>query len=106
MITVSSAAQQHIAEQLQQRGKGLGIRVAVKNSGCSGLSYSLEYLDKTDDNDICFDQQQFVVAIDKKSLNFVDGTEIDIEQDGFNTGLKFVNPNVTGECGCGSSFSV
>ena len=106
MITVSDNAKKHIAEQLQSRGKGIGIRIAVKNSGCSGLSYALQYLDQLNSDDQSFDQKQFLLAVDKKSLHFVDGTHIDIEREGFNTGLKFVNPNVKGECGCGESFSV
>jgi iron-sulfur cluster assembly protein len=94
-LTITEAAAQHVGSQLAARGKGLGIRVGVKTSGCSGMAYVLEFVD-----------YGVKVFIDPKSLVYLDGTELDFVKDGLNEGLQFRNPNVAGECGCGESFTV
>ena len=105
-ITLSDAAAQHVKGQLDQRGKGEGIRVGVKTSGCSGLSYMLEFVDKVEPEDQVFEKDGVKVFVDPKSLLYIDGTELDLVTEGLNQGLQFNNPNVKGECGCGESFNV
>lgn len=106
MITVTESAAQHIKRQIEQRGKGLAIRVGVKTTGCSGLAYVLEYADALEDEDQVFESNEVKVVVDPKSLLYVDGTVMDFVQEGLNEGFKFTNPNVKGECGCGESFTV
>lgn len=105
-ITITDAAASHVENQLNRRGKGEGIRLGVRTSGCSGFSYVLEFVDETDPVDQIFEHKGVKVFVDPKSLIFLEGTELDFEKEGLNEGLKFNNPNVTGECGCGESFNV
>ena len=105
-VTITEPAAKHIAKQLSQRGKGLGIRLGVKTTGCSGLAYVLEYVDVVDADDAVFEGHGVSVYIDPKSLVYLDGTELDFVREGLNEGFKFSNPNVKGECGCGESFQV
>ena len=105
-ITVTEAAARHINGQLTQRGTGLGIRLGVRTSGCSGMAYVLEFVDVIDDNDAVFESNGTTVFIDPKSLIYLDGTELDFVREGLNEGLQFNNPNAASECGCGESFSV
>ena len=105
-VTMTSAAKAHIQAQMQQRGKGVGIRVGVKTAGCSGLAYVLEFVDVAADEDQVFDQGNFDLFIDPKSLIYLDGTELDFVKEGLNEGFQFNNPNVRNECGCGESFHV
>ena len=105
-VTVTESAAQHIQRQLSNRGKGVGIRLGVKTSGCSGMAYVLEFVDQSDADDEVFQQQGVQIIVDKKSLTYLDGTELDFKKDGLNEGFEFTNPNVSGECGCGESFSV
>ena len=105
-VTVSESAAQHIQKQLINRGKGIGIRLGVKTSGCSGMAYVLEVVDATDSDDEVFQQFGIQVIVDKKSLAYLDGTQLDFKKEGLNEGFEFNNPNVSGECGCGESFSV
>ncbi len=105
-ISITDAAAKHVANQLNRRGKGEGIRLGVRTSGCSGFSYVLEFVDESDPVDQVFEHNGVKVFVDPKSLIFLDGTELDFEKEGLNEGLKFNNPNVTGECGCGESFNV
>ena len=105
-ITMTTAAAEHVSKHLTQRGKGLGIRVGVRTSGCSGLAYVLEFVDQADEGDQVFEDHAIKVIVDKKSLMYLDGTELDLVTEGLNEGFKFINPNVTGECGCGESFNV
>ena len=104
-ITMTTAGEQHVRGHLQKRGKGLGIRLGVRTSGCSGLSYVLEFVDEVDESDavIGVDVKLF---IDPKSYAYLDGTELDFVKEGLNEGFKFNNPNVKDECGCGESFHV
>jgi len=105
-ITMTEAAASRVKTFLQSRGKGEGLRLGVKPSGCSGMSYVLEFADEIQDVDEVFEQYGVKVIIDKKSLLYLDGTEVDYTKEGLNEGFKFNNPNTTGECGCGESFNV
>lgn len=105
-VTMTEAAKAHVQAQIQARGKGAGIRVGVKTAGCSGLSYVLEFVDTPTDEDRVFDQGDFDLCVDPKSLVYLDGTELDFVKEGLNEGFNFNNPNVKNECGCGESFHV
>jgi iron-sulfur cluster assembly protein len=105
-ITVSVAAANHINKFLAKRGKGLGLRLGVRTTGCSGLAYKLEYVDAVQSEDHVFDSAGVKVFVDPKSLPYIDGTELDFAKEGLNEGFKFKNPNVKDECGCGESFTI
>ena len=105
-ITLTESAARHVAGQLARRGKGVGLRLGVRTSGCSGLAYKLEYADETRPEDVTFQSNGVTVVIDPKSLPYIDGTELDYAKEGLNEGFKFNNPNVKDECGCGESFNV
>lgn len=105
-VTLSEAAARHVADFLANRGRGVGVRVGVKTSGCSGLAYVLEFVDETQPEDIVFNSHGVNVVVDPKSLPYIDGTEMDFVKEGLNEGFKFRNPNQKGECGCGESFAV
>lgn len=105
-ISLTQTAAEHIAGFLGERGKGVGIRLAVKTTGCSGLMYVLEPVDEPAPEDVKFDSNGVDVYIDPKSLVYVDGTEMDYVKQGLNEGFEFRNPNVQAECGCGESFTV
>lgn len=105
-VTLSEAAAKHVADFLSNRGKGVGVRIGVKTSGCSGLGYVLEFVDETQPEDIVFASHGVNVIVDPKSLSYLEGTEMDFVKEGLNEGFKFTNPNKKGECGCGESFSV
>jgi iron-sulfur cluster assembly protein len=106
MITVSETASKKIRTQLQKRGKGLGLRLGVRTTGCSGLAYVLEYVDKLDPNDVVFDYDDFKIVVDPKSLVYMDGMAVDFVRNGLNEGFQFNNPNERDKCGCGESFRV
>ena len=105
-ITLTDSAANRVQTFLQSRGNGLGVRLGVRTSGCSGLAYVLEFVDELDDDDEVFEDHGVKVIIDKKSLVYLDGTELDYGKEGLNEGFKFNNPNVKDECGCGESFKV
>ena len=105
-ITMTEAASRHIRKTLDKRGKGVGLRLAVKTSGCSGLSYAMEFADEATEEDVTFDYEGLKLVVDQKSLPFLDGTELDFVREGLNEGFKFNNPNSKAECGCGESFAV
>ena len=105
-LTMSPTAIHHVQKHLQNRGKGIGIRLGVKTTGCSGLSYVLEFVDGFAEEDEVFPQDGFSLVVDPKSLSYLDGTELDYAKEGINEGFKFNNPNVKNECGCGESFHV
>lgn len=105
-ITMTNAAQEHVVRHLAHRGHGLGIRLGVKTTGCSGLSYVLEFVDKQEPEDMLFASGDAKLFIDPKSLSYLDGTELDFVKEGLNEGFQFNNPNVKDECGCGESFHV
>lgn len=105
-ISISNTAAQHVADQLADRGHGIGIRVGVKTTGCSGMAYVLEFVDKIEVGDQVFEEQGVKIIVDPKSLAYIDGTEMDFVKQGVNEGFEFRNPNAKGECGCGESFSI
>ncbi|MBV7540510.1 iron-sulfur cluster assembly protein IscA [Acidovorax sp. sic0104] len=105
-ITLTEAAARHVNRYLARRGKGLGVRLGVKTTGCSGLAYKLEYVDDTEPEDIVFENHGVKVLIDPKSLAYIDGTELDFVREGLNEGFRFNNPNERDRCGCGESFRV
>lgn len=105
-LTLTESAANRVRLFLDKRGKGVGLRVAVKPSGCSGMSYVLEFVDEIEDVDEVFENHGVKIIVDKKSMLYLDGTELDYTKEGLNEGFKFNNPNVTGECGCGESFNV
>ena len=105
-VTLTQPAAEHIAGQLVARGKGLGIRLGVTTSGCSGMAYVLEFVDDLQPEDQVFEDHGVKVVIDPKSMVYLEGTELDFVREGLNQGLQFRNPNVSAECGCGESFTV
>ena len=106
MITLTETAAQHVRDYLARRGKGVGLRVGVRTSGCSGLAYKLEFVDAVNAEDHQFESHGVKVLVDPKSLQYIDGTVLDYTREGLNEGFKFTNPNVKDECGCGESFNV
>jgi iron-sulfur cluster assembly protein len=105
-ITLTETAAKRVEKFLANRGKGIGLRLGVKTTGCSGMAYTLEFVDETKPEDIVFESRGIKVIIDPKSLVYIDGTELDFSKEGLNEGFKFNNPNVQDECGCGESFTV
>ncbi|HEY1725580.1 MAG TPA: iron-sulfur cluster assembly accessory protein [Steroidobacteraceae bacterium] len=105
-ISLTEAAAERVRSQIARRGRGLGLRLAVKPSGCSGYSYVVDYADEARPDDLVFDSAGVKVYVDPASLAQVDGTRIDLVRKGLNESFRFENPNVSGECGCGESFSV
>ena len=105
-VTVTENAAQQIQRQLTKRGNGLGLRLAVKKSGCSGYAYVLDYVDTLAENDEVFEKFDVKVIVKKEDLDVLNGIEIDYRRDGLNAAFKFNNPNVKGMCGCGESFAV
>jgi iron-sulfur cluster assembly protein len=105
-IMLTEAAARHVSRYMERRGKGLGLRLGVKTTGCSGLAYKLEYADELQPEDVQFQSHGVTVLVDPKSLVYIDGTELDFVREGLNEGFKFNNPNVKSECGCGESFKV
>ena len=105
-VTVTKNAAQQIQRQLTKRGSGLGLRLAVKKSGCSGYAYVLDYFDTLAETDEVFEQFDVKVIVKKEDLDVLNGIELDYRKDGLNAAFKFNNPNVTGMCGCGESFAV
>jgi iron-sulfur cluster assembly protein len=105
-VTLSPSAAKHVANFIAKRGKGVGIRLGVRTSGCSGMAYKLEFVDEQLAEDMVFESHGVKVLVDPKSLAYIDGTELDFVREGLNEGFKFNNPNVKDECGCGESFNV
>ena len=105
-VTMTEAAAERVKKFLQSRGKGIGLRLGVKTSGCSGMAYVLEFVDETQGDDEVFNIAGVNIIVDSKSLIYLDGTELDFVKEGLNEGFKYNNPNKTGECGCGESFTV
>jgi len=105
-ITLTDAAASRVRAFLDNRGKGEGLRLGVKTSGCSGMAYVLEFADAAGPDDEIFEEKGVKIFIDPKSLVYLDGTELDFAREGLNEGFKFNNPNVKDSCGCGESFTV
>ena len=106
MISLSELAATKVKQQLERRGKGLGIRVGVKTTGCSGLAYVIEYVDTPTTDDISFVSYGVHIFVDPKSLAYLEGVELDWVKNGLNEGFDFKNPNERDRCGCGESFRV
>ena len=105
-ITLTENAVKHVQNFLAKRGKGIGLRVGVRTSGCSGMAYKLEFVDEASEDDVMFICDGVKVLVDPKSLIYVNGMVLDYTREGLNEGFKFNNPNVKSECGCGESFGV
>ena len=105
-ITMTDAAASRVKAFLDNRGKGIGLRLGVKTNGCSGMAYVLEFVDQLNEEDQVFETNGVKIIIDPKSLVYLDGTELDYAREGLNEGFQFNNPNVKDECGCGESFNV
>ena len=106
-IELTEAAAEHVNKMLAQRGKGLGLRLGTKKSGCTGFAYVVDYADDINDDDVTFETQGITVVVDKASLAGIDGMTVDFQKNNaLNQGFDFINPNVKDMCGCGESFSV
>jgi iron-sulfur cluster assembly protein len=104
-VTLTEKAARHISNFIAKRGKGVGLRLGVRTSGCSGMAYKVEFADDVNPEDTLFESHGVKVIVDPKSLPFLQGMELDFARDGLNEGFKFNNPNVKQQCGCGESFS-
>ncbi len=105
-VTLTDSAAKHVANFLQKRGKGVGLRLGVRTSGCSGMAYKLEFVDDINEDDQVFETGGVKVVVDARSLPYLEGMELDYAREGLNEGFKFNNPNVKDQCGCGESFNV
>ena len=105
-VTLSENAAKHVSSYLTKRGKGIGLRLGVRTSGCSGVAYRIEFADMLESDDVQFESHGVKVLVDSKSLPYLDGTELDYAREGLKEGFKFNNPNVKDACGCGESFTV
>ena len=105
-ISLTPSAADRVKNFLTHRGHGVGLRLGVKATGCSGYAYVVNYADEIEADDVVFEDQGVKVIVDRKSLGYIDGTQIDFVKQGLNEAFKFRNPNVKGECGCGDSFMV
>lgn len=105
-LTLTENAARHLANFLAKRGKGVGVRLGVRTSGCSGMAYKLEFVDAAAPDDLVFQSHGVTLLVDPKSLPYLQGTELDYVREGLNEGFKFNNPNVKDQCGCGESFNV
>ena len=105
-LTITAAAAEQIRRVLDERGQGLGLRVSVKPSGCSGYSYVLDFADEAANDDTCFEERGVKVFVAPDALEMLDGSEVDYVNEGLNRYFRFNNPNVKDECGCGESFTV
>lgn len=105
-VTLTERAAEHVAGFIARRGKGVGLRLGVRTTGCSGMAYKLEFADAVEADDQTFESHGVTVLVDPKSLVYIDGTELDYVREGLNEGFKFNNPNEKNRCGCGESFKV
>jgi iron-sulfur cluster assembly protein len=105
-ITLTDNAAERVRNYLEKRGNGIGLRLGIRKTGCSGFAYVIDYADEIAAGDIVFDSGGIKILVDKPSLELIDGTEVDFVKEGLNEAFKFKNPQATGECGCGESFSI
>jgi iron-sulfur cluster assembly protein len=105
-ISLTSSAADRVRSFLGRRGHGVGLRLSVKKTGCSGFAYVVNYADDIGADDVVFEDRGVKVIVDRDSLGLIDGTEVDFVKQGLNEAFRFRNPNVKGECGCGESFTV
>ncbi|MFN4329798.1 MAG: iron-sulfur cluster assembly protein IscA [Limnobacter sp.] len=105
-ITLTERAAEHVTKFLAKRGKGLGLRLGVRTTGCSGMAYKLEFVDSANPEDQLFESHGVKLFVDPKSAPYLEGIELDFAREGLNEGFKFNNPNEKARCGCGESFTV
>jgi iron-sulfur cluster assembly protein len=105
-ITLTDSAAERVRTYLENRGSGLGLRLGVTQTGCSGYSYVINYAEEIDDSDVVFEDRGVTIVVDPEALQLIDGTEVDFVKNGLNEAFSFRNPNIAGECGCGESFNV
>ncbi len=105
-ITLTDSAADRVRTYLEKRGSGIGLRLGVTLTGCSGYSYIINYADEIADSDVVFEDKGITVIVDPDALKLIDGTEVDFVKNGLNEAFSFRNPNISGECGCGESFTV
>jgi len=105
-VTLTERAARHVADYIRKRGRGVGLRLAVQTTGCSGMAYKLEFADGVDPADARFESNGVTVLVDPRSLAYIDGTELDFVREGLSEGFRFNNPNEKDRCGCGESFRV
>ncbi len=105
-ISITESAARRVSAYLEKRGQGVGLRLGVRSTGCSGYSYVINYADSVDGEDIVFEDRGVKIVVDPAALKLIDGTEVDFVKNGLNEAFSFKNPNVTGECGCGESFTI
>ena len=105
-ISLTQPAADRVRNHLKVRGKGIGLRLGIKQTGCNGFAYVVNYADSVEEDDIVFEDHGIKVVVDPTSLELIDGTQVDFVKEGLNEAFSFRNPNVTGECGCGESFSI
>jgi iron-sulfur cluster assembly protein len=105
-VSLTESAARQIQKQLEKRGKGVGLKLGVRKSGCSGFAYTLDYSDAVESNDAVFEEFGVKVIVPAQDLPFIDGIQLDYRREGINESFRFNNPNVTGTCGCGESFTV
>lgn len=105
-LSLTQSAADRVHSYLERRGSGVGLRVGVKKTGCNGYAYIINYADEVDESDVVFEDRGIKLIVDSESLGLIDGTEVDFVKEGLNEAFRFRNPNVSGECGCGESFSV
>ena len=105
-ISLTRSAADRVRTHLDQRGAGIGLRLGVTQTGCSGYSYVINYADEIADSDVVFEDKGIKVVVDPEALQLIDGTEVDFVKNGLNEAFSFRNPNISGECGCGESFNV
>lgn len=105
-ISLTDAAAKRVRNYIATRGQGVGLRLGVTKTGCSGYSYVINYADEIAGQDIVFEDRGVTIVVDPDALALIDGTEVDFIKNGLNEAFSFRNPNVTGECGCGESFNI
>ena len=105
-ISLTESAAQRVSSYIEKRGEGIGLRVGVQPTGCSGYSYVINYADEVDPDDVVFEDRGIKIVVDSEALKLIDGTEVDFVKNGLNEAFSFKNPNVSGECGCGESFNI
>ena len=105
-ISLTASAAERVRSYLERRGRGVGLRIGIRKTGCSGYAYTIDYADAIEPADAVFNESGVTVVVDNDSLKLIDGTQVDFIKEGLNEAFKFRNPNVKGECGCGESFSI
>ena len=105
-ISLTESAADRVHKYLDARGEGVGLRLGITETGCSGYSYVINYADEVGENDVVFEDRGVKIVVDPEALQLIDGTEVDFVKNGLNEAFSFRNPNVSGECGCGESFNV